>query len=307
MTDKESRALVLQSAYATLTRPTTAAVVRMLNKLAPFSTRSSKGKVRALDLQKFIEKVHKHQKKVDYANKALLKAFDIWGAELPTPENALVVREFSELLDCVNVVYSAQADRLNILKVHLGAISTREQRQTELLEKHNKLQKKFDSTAMKHGPKAAQTSLFLDQIEENEYNLKLIEQQLIRIALSSLKEGCTEYLLWLQGSVVSLTRSCNLFASTLRESEPRKFLANSGMSRGGPSLPEEEIERMVTEQRREEFQKEMQRELAQREREKYPDSKFQEARESPLLKEPREYDYAAYDIHRYERNQEGWG
>lgn len=303
MNDKDTHGTtVFQSAYATLTRPTTAAVVKMLSKIAPLYVRSGSQnrKLLASDLQKLIEKVHKHQKKVDLSNKALLKAFDTWGADLPNPENALVVREFSELLDCINVVYSAQADRLNILKVHLGAIATREARQRELLEKHTQLQRKFDATAMKHGPRAAQTSLFLDQIEENEYNLKLIEQQLMRIASSSLREACTEYLLWLQGSIVNMTRSSNAFAATLRDTDPNYYRRiekvsspNSGISRlGGSDVGRSGL-----------FGKEMASERVDH------DPKL-ERKPQPHSREPdpREVheDWAAYDIRRYERNLEGW-
>lgn len=311
MNDKDShRPSVLQSAYATLTRPTTAAMVKMLSKIAPlYSGATTTRKIRASDLQKLIEKVHKHQNKVDLANQALLKAFDMWGAELPHPENALVVREFADLLDCVNVVYAAQADRLNILKVHLGAIATREARQHELLEKHTQLQRKFDAAAMKHGPRAAQTSLYLDQIEENEYNLKLIEQQLVRIASSSLREACTEYLLWLQGSIVSMTRSCNGFLATLRDTDPsatrRATGFNSGVSRGGPSIPEGRIEEEMPLERGEKSgDRRIREEKDLHEKDRYQESHYQE-REGPCQKE--NHDWAAYDIRRYERNQEGWG
>lgn len=345
MNDKESRATtVLQSAYTTLTRPTTAAMVKMLSKIAPLYSRSGTlKKWRASDLQRLIEKVHKHQKKVDMTNKALLKAFDLWGADLPNPGNALVVREFSELLDCVNVVYSAQSDRLNILKVHLGAIATREARQEDLLEKHNHLQKKFDATAMKQGPKAAQTSLFLDQIEENEYNLKLIEQQLMRIASSSLREACSEYLLWLQGSIVNMTRSCNGFAATLRDTDPnyyrrleRMSSPNSGITRLGTiSQAEREAVRDIREMGRTLLDKE------ERPLEIRSERPLEIRSEKPLdirsgirndvitgmRNDMRDFandirsdlksmerkdmkdmdDWAAYDIRRYERNQEGWG
>lgn len=60
--------------------------------------------------------MYKNQRKVILFNTALLKGFDLWVSELPKAENFLVVREFSELLNCVNVVYPAQAERLNILK-----------------------------------------------------------------------------------------------------------------------------------------------------------------------------------------------
>ncbi|SGZ52161.1 CIC11C00000003809 [Sungouiella intermedia] len=354
MNDKESHGTtVLQSAYATLTRPTTAAMVKMLSKITPLYSRSGTlKKWRASDLQKLIEKVHKHQKKVDMTNKALLKAFDLWGAELPNPENALVVREFSELLDCVNVVYSAQGDRLNILKVHLGAIATREARQKDLLEKHNHLQRKFDATAMKHGPKAAQTSLFLDQIEENEYNLKLIEQQLMRIASSSLREACTEYLLWLQGSIVNMTRSCNAFAATLRDTDPnyyrrleRMSSPTSGVSRIATGEKEigrdfrdsaREIARDIRDSSRSNLDKD-ERPLEIRSDHKKDlrtdmksdvrgdgrsemrgdlrsdiraDTRIDHRGElrSMEMKDPKDVDdWAAYDIRRYERNQEGWG
>lgn len=105
----------------------------------------------------------------------------------------------------------------------MSAIATREARQTESLEKHNQLQMRFDATAMKYGPRAAKTSLFLDQIEENEYNLKLIEQQLMRIASSSLREACAEYLFRLQGSIANGTRSCNGFSATVRDTDPNYY------------------------------------------------------------------------------------
>lgn len=352
MNDKESRGTtVIQSAYATLTRPTTAAMVKMLNKIAPFYLRSgSQRKWQASDLQSLIEKVHKHQKKVDMANKALLKAFDLWGADLPNPENALVVREFSELLDCVNVVYSALADRLNILKVHLGAIATREARQKDLLKKHNHLQEQFDATAMKHGPKAAQTSLFLDQIEENEYNLKLVEQQLMRIASSSLREACTEYLLWLQTSIVNMTRSCNCFAATLRDTDPnyyrrleRMTAPNSGISRlgsvlhgervtgqdvretGRSEMDEEERPLEIRSGMRNEARSEIRNDLRSGIRSEMRNEARNDIRsdlrndlkndfndmrndlKSVERKARTVDDWAAYDISRYERNQEGWG
>lgn len=322
---------VFHSAYATLSRPTTAAVMRMLNKIAPLYARPGKPhkKYSAGDIQKLIEKVNKTHKKMMAAHKQFLKAFSSWGTDLPGPETALMVREFVELMECVGVAAGTQADRFNTLKVHLGAVATRETRQQDLLGKHNALQRRFDAAALKHGPQAAQASLVLDEIEENEYNLKLIEQQLVRTASASLREAFSEYLLWLQESTMTISRASNGFAAVIREADEMSArrterasgppsglrLPGSGFDRhseGGKSNKERREERR--DDRRELIREERNRELREvrvPERQPAREERVSDRREFPREEdsEKREAkpDWPIYDLLRYERNLEGWG
>lgn len=192
------------SAYTALSRPTTAAVIKMLNKLVPFA-RSHK-KYAARDLQGLIDRLSRDQQRALQRQKQLVEAFSAWSADLPGADTSALMTEFVQLLDAVGVMQASHADRLNTLKVHLGAISTRELRQHALLCRHKTLQRNLDAAALKHGPQAQQTTMCLDEIEENEYNLKLIEQQLVRTAAASLREACRDYVAWLHELALALDR-----------------------------------------------------------------------------------------------------
>lgn len=209
-----------QSAYSTLSRPTTAAVVRMLHKLRPFYSRKRNNLSSAADIQKLIEKVNKHQKKASVTHAALVKGLGDWSTEIANEDTSAVVREFAVLLDSVDLVFSTREETLNKLKVHLGAIASRETRQHQLVAKHAGLQKLKDSAALKLGPNASKTLLVTDEIEENEYNLKLVEQQLLRTTSVNIREAGLDYLLWLMECLRQLGKQTRIFADKVRETDP---------------------------------------------------------------------------------------
>ncbi|GEQ69636.1 hypothetical protein JCM33374_g3309 [Metschnikowia sp. JCM 33374] len=219
--EKAPGASVFSSAYSTLKRPTTAAVVKMLHKLvSSYPQGPSKKKIGAVDLQKLIEKATKSQKKAMTSQQTLVEALSTWATDLPNEEVATMMRDFTDLIECVGLAFATQADRLNSFKVKLGAIASREDRQQFLLSIHENLQKQYNDTALKSGPQAQQSTLYLDQIEESEYNLKLIEQQLARTASINLRAAITEYLTWLQGALMSLGQRANSLAGQIREGDP---------------------------------------------------------------------------------------
>lgn len=219
--EKPPTSSMFQSAYSTLKRPTTAAVVKMLHKLvAQYPQVQSKKKIGAVDLQRLIEKATKSQKKAMGTQQTLVEALTTWGAELPNEEVVTMMREFTDLIDNVGLAFVTQADRLNSFKVKLGAIASREDRQRFLLSIHENLQRQYNDTALKLGPQAQQSTLYLDQIEESEYNLKLIEQQLARTASINLRAAITEYLTWLQGALMTLNQKANTLAMLIRDSDP---------------------------------------------------------------------------------------
>lgn len=220
---------VLQSAYSSLLRPTTAVVMKMLNKLivATPSPSGADKKFTASDIQRLIDKYSRKQRKLRNAHQALLMAIQEWLGELPNDATTAMVGEFVRLMDGVAFVNASHAERLNGLKVHLGSVATREARQLALLRRHDELQRRHDAAAVKHGPQSKQAALVVDEIEENEYNLKLIEQQLARSADSGLREVSFEYLAWFQSALFMLGKRSNALANTLREGDT----AHSGMLR----------------------------------------------------------------------------
>ena len=212
---------VFQSAYSTLKRPTTAAVSKMLHKLvAQYPQVQSKKKIGAVDLQRLIEKATRCQKKAMASQQTLVEALTTWATDLPNEDVVTMMRDFTDLIENVGLAFSTQADRLNSLKVKLGAIASREERQQFLLSIHENLQKQYNDTALKLGPQAQQATLYLDQIEESEYNLKLIEQQLARTASVNLRAAIAEYLTWLQGAVMALSQKSNTLAGQIRDGDP---------------------------------------------------------------------------------------
>ncbi|KAF8003150.1 hypothetical protein HF325_002395 [Metschnikowia pulcherrima] len=219
--EKPPATSVFQTAYSTLKRPTTAAVVKMLQKLvSQYPPAQSRKKIGAVDLQRLIEKATKAQKKAMSSQQTLVEALTTWAADLPNEEVSSMMRDFTFLIDSVGLAFATQADRLNSFKVKLGAIASREDRQRFLLSIHDNLQKQYNDTALKLGPQAQQATLYLDQIEESEYNLKLIEQQLARTASINLRAAITEYLTWLQGALMTLNQKANLLAGQIREGDP---------------------------------------------------------------------------------------
>lgn len=212
----------LRDAYTTLSRPATAVIMRMLNKVTPKYSRYGKPptKFQAQDLQILMHKCNKASKKQIITQKALAKAFSSWGEELTSPETSLMVKQFVDLLDCMGATAISQGDRLNSLKVHLSAVASRECRQQALMRKHSMLQRKLERSALKQGPHAEPSMLILDEIEESAYNLKLMEQQLVRTASVSLHQGFAEYLNWVQDSNTAINRAANNFASIIRDNEP---------------------------------------------------------------------------------------
>lgn len=217
--------------------------MKMLNKLivsTPYRTGSDR-KFTANDLQKLIDKYSRRQRKSRDAHQALLKALQLWLADLPNDSTVAMVQQLTELMEEVAFVHAHHLERLNGLKVQLGSVATREARQLTLLKKHDVLQRSHDTVAVKHGPQSKQAALVIDEIEENEYNLKLIEQQLARTADAGMREVSLDYLAWFQMSLFKLGKLSNSLANTLRESEqplsgiPRSLALDSGNTfDGGP-------------------------------------------------------------------------
>ncbi|OBA24037.1 hypothetical protein METBIDRAFT_36811 [Metschnikowia bicuspidata var. bicuspidata NRRL YB-4993] len=227
---------VFQTAYSTLKRPTTAAVSKMLHKLvAQYPQAPTKKKIGAVDLQRLIEKATKCQKKAMTSQQTLVEALTTWATDLPNEDVVTMMRDFTDLIENVGLAFATQADRLNSFKVKLGAIASREERQQFLLSIHENLQKQYNDTALKLGPQAQQSTLYLDQIEESEYNLKLIEQQLARTASVNLRAAITEYLTWLQGALIALNQKANTLAGQIREGDPTSPVRRSEMPNCDPS------------------------------------------------------------------------
>lgn len=232
---------VLHSAYSTLSRPTTAAVVKMLHKLRPFYTRKKNKLSSASDVQKLIDRVNKYQQKASNSHAALVKSLAEWSTEIANDDTAAVVREFALLLDTVELVFSTRAESFNKLKVHLGAIASREMRQRQLVTKHASLQKLKDGIALKLGPNASKTLLVVDEIEENEYNLKLIEQQLLRTTSVNMREAGNDYLFWLLDCLRQLSKQTRAFSDKIRDTDPvsmtRRIDRSGSLMTGGLRLP----------------------------------------------------------------------
>lgn len=219
----------IHSAYTSLLRPTTAMVMKMLNKFI-VSTPLRNGnelKYSAKDVLKLINKYNKQQRKSRDAHAAVMTAISGWLAELPRTTSDMV-DELVELMECLSNVHSSHSERLNVLKAHFGSISSREARQTELIQRHNQLRINHDTVAVKHGAQSKEADLIVDQIEENEYNLKLIEQQLARAADIKLREHTTEYSQWFQSALKSLGKRSNALSSSLVDEElPLNTMARS--------------------------------------------------------------------------------
>lgn len=227
---------VFHNAYSSLLRPTTAMVMKMLNKLI-VTTPSRAGTDKtftARDIQKLIDKFLRKQRKSRDAHQALLKALLSWLGDLPSEATAAVINDLVQLMEGVSIVYATHSERLNALKVQLGSVATREARQHMLLKRHDELQRNHDTAAVKHGPQSRQAALVIDEIEENEYNLKLIEQQLARTANAGLREVSLDYIAWFQSSLYMLGKLSNVLANTLRDTEmtssgvPRSLVMDSG-------------------------------------------------------------------------------
>lgn len=211
---------VFQSAYSTLSRPTTAAIVKMIHKLKPFYSRKRHKQSSASEVQKLIERVNKHQKKASITHAALVKSMGEWSTEITNGDTAAVVREFAVLLDTVDLVFATREKSFSKLKIHLGAIASRETRQHLLVARHAGLQKLKDGVALKLGPNASKTLLVVDEIEENEYNLKLIEQQLLRTTSVNMREAGHDYLTWLMECLGQLGKQTRLFSNELTKTDP---------------------------------------------------------------------------------------
>lgn len=300
------------TAYESLSRPTTASMMKMFSKIVPF-LRSSHKRYTACELQRIIGKYARDQQQAAHRQQALVTAFSVWSADLPDAETAALMADFVLLLDTVGVMNRTQADRLNSLKVHLGAIAKRESRQQALLTRHTALQRQHAAAALKHGPQAQQTSMILDEIEENEYNLKLIEQQLMRTAASSLREACDEYVMWLNDSLLSIHRLANQFQTTFRESSPES--GKRYMPEGGrynvPRFPFDSVTSSRTDLgETERIIQRVEPELQQREEElrsTVEDQKPTDSNQSRALSTERKQTWAnEFAIYNFERNQEGW-
>lgn len=223
---------LFQSACATLQRPTTAVMTKMLNKMI-LPGANNDGKFKAKDLQKLIDKFISRQKKARESHQALLKALCSWLADMPNESTTTLVNEFVQLMDGVECVYANHGETLNNLKVQLGSVATREARQYTLIRKHDELQRNHETAAVKHGFQSKLAALVIDQIEENEYNLKIIEQQLVRTTMTGFKDVSADYLNWFQTSLYMLGKRSNSLANTLREGEmqlvvPRSLVLDSG-------------------------------------------------------------------------------
>lgn len=232
---------VFQSAYSTLSRPTTAAVVKMLHKLKPFYSRKRNKPSSASDVQKIIERVNKYQKKASVTHAELVKSLGEWSTEIANDDTAAVVREFAFLLDAVDLLFSTRAESFNKLKIHMGAIASRETRQQLLVAKHAGLQKLKDGVAFKLGPNASKTLLVVDDIEENEYNLKLIEQQLLRTTSVNMREAGLDYLKWLVECLGQLGKHTRQLSEELNKTDPtfmaRRIDRPSAYMTGGLRIP----------------------------------------------------------------------
>lgn len=204
-----------------LARPSTAAVLKMLHKFVFANTQEPAQKnYTAMDLQRLIDRTSRAQRKTLGHLQALVKALSVWGADLPGADARAMMVDFAELLESVNSAVSTQSECLNALKVLLGAISKRELRQQSLLERHEKLQKALADLSLKHGPGSEKSTLVMDELEENEYNIRLVEQQLTRTATLCLKEGLTLYFHWSQVAISSLLVSAARLADTLSRVDP---------------------------------------------------------------------------------------
>lgn len=217
---RRETASLLLNAYALL-RPTTAVVMRMLNKLnvTRSSSTGSGKKIKASDIQKLIDKFCRRQRKSHDSHKALLLALEDWLADIPSHSTSEMAMELVTLMEEISSLHASHSELLNGLKVQLGSVATREVRQHTLLRKHDQLQRSHEAVDMKHGPQSKQAAMVVDEIEENEYNLKLIEQQLARSANTGLTEVSLEYLKWFQSAFYNLRKKSKNLANILRENE----------------------------------------------------------------------------------------
>lgn len=225
----------IHSAYTSLLRPTTAMVMKMLNKIIVSTPTRGGGELTysAKDVLKLINKYNKQQRKSRDAHVAVMSAISAWLTDLPRATSDMV-DELVDLMESLSNVHSNHSERLNVLKAHFGSISSREERQADLIQKHNQLRINHDAVAVKHGAQSKEADLIVDEIEENEYNLKLIEQQLARAADIKLREHTTEYSQWFRSALQSLVKRSNSLSNTLMEAElplntvPRSLLLDSG-------------------------------------------------------------------------------
>lgn len=231
MDDKMSqKSSVFHSAYSTLSRPTTAAVLKMLHKIRPLYSRKESKRSSATDVQKVIERLTKLQKKASASHAILIESLNSWASDFNNDETALVIQEFITLLDTVDMVFATRTENYSKLKVQMGAIAIRETRQNDLISKHAKLQKAKEANSMKLGPNASKTLLVIDEIEENEYNLKLIEQQLLRTTSANMREACRGFILWLLECIDQLGKQGNAFNALFCATDPIVSARRIGLS-----------------------------------------------------------------------------
>lgn len=152
-----------------------------------------KRKFSAADVLLSIDRLIRAQRRAAEADRDLHINMTQWLESLPSGETKQMVREFLELFSAVSSTYGAQAQNLLRLKAHMGAIAERELRQHELWDARYQLNRRYDSTSLKHGSNAQATQLVEEEIQENKVQLTLAQSNLARVSEKTLIEAFSEY------------------------------------------------------------------------------------------------------------------
>lgn len=184
------------------------------------SSKYKPGHVLAGTLDTKISKVMKHDQKVMGLKSELINAFCHWSKEIPNTESSMMVKDFGDLLLAQKQCDEMILEKLCQLKLHLAAVNEREKKQKDLINAQSKILRNIRESEVKYGPNSSQTSLLKEELEENIYNLEIVEIQFVRSITKSLKDAFINYLLCLQTSAVKNLNAANKFYDRLMAGTP---------------------------------------------------------------------------------------
>lgn len=173
------------------------------------------GLVLAGTLDNKISKVMKQDHKVMALKTELINDFCHWSKDIPNTESSMMVKDFGDLLLSQKQCDEMVLEKLGQLKLHLAAVNEREKKQKDLINCQSKILKNIRDSEVKYGPNSSQTSLLKEELEENIYNLEIVEIQFVRSITKSLKDAFINYLLCMQTAAVKNLNAANKYYDRL--------------------------------------------------------------------------------------------
>lgn len=161
------------------------------------STWGRSKKATAGDVNKAMEKTKKRSKATIKAHLRQMRAFHIWSTGIADENQRSMITKYVDLLEVVSLIYNIEDTPATSIQALISAISIREKKIQELLQRNTKLHKTKIAVSGKYGLKCLQVLEIIDEIEENRSRLCITQQQISNIIELQLLDSLNQYHEWL--------------------------------------------------------------------------------------------------------------